>query len=340
MARIWFSTQAEDYWPLTNSLFWLQWRISDSNPIGYHVVSWLLHLASALLIWRILRMLEIPGAFLAALLFAVHPVNVQSVAWISEQKNALAMVFVLMSILWYLQAEEEKSRRGAKEKGGWNRRYWLSLLAFVLAMLSKGSVAILPLVLVLIVWWQRQRITGGDLWRAAPFFVVAAGLTAVNVWFTTHGTDVVVRDVTIAQRLAGAGAAVWFYLSKALVPIDLVFIYPLWHIPTSDLLWWLPLAACVAVTAVLWSRRKWPAGWARSAAVRVDVLLRGASASAGLCRCRLHAVFTRGRSLSAPGHYQRDRRWRPPAGVSGAAKRAGFGRGQRTVLPWRRLPRF
>ena len=264
LARIWFSTQAEDYWPLTNSLFWLQWRISASNPIGYHLVSWLLHLVSALLIWRILRILEIPGAFLAALLFAMHPVNVQSVAWISEQKNALAMVFALMSILWYLKAEEGKCSRGANEKGGWNRRYWLSLLAFVLAMLSKGSVAVLPLVLVLIVCWQRQRITRGDLWRTAPFFVVAAGLTAVNVWFTTHGTDVVVRDVTFAQRLAGAGAAVWFYLSKALVPIDLVFIYPLWHIPTSDLLWWLPLLACVAVTAVLWSRRKRPAGWARS----------------------------------------------------------------------------
>ncbi len=262
LGRIWFSTQPQDYWPLTNSLFWLQWRIWGSSPIGYHATSLLLHVAAALLIWRILRILKIPGAFLAALLFVVHPVNVQSVAWISEQKNTLAMVFFLLSVVWYLRAEEGREASDvARVSAKW---YWLSLATFLLAMLSKGSAAVLPLVLLLIIWWRRERIARSDLWRTAPFFVVAIALTAVNFWFTTHGADIVVRDATFGQRVAGAGAAVWFYLSKALVPIDLVFIYPQWQILESKILWWLPALAGLAVTAVLWWRRNLPpAGWMR-----------------------------------------------------------------------------
>ncbi len=153
LGRIWFSTQAQDYWPLTNSLFWLQWRMWDTSPIGYHATSLLLHVAAALLIWRILRILNIPGAFLAGLLFAVHPVNVQSVAWISEQKNTLAMVLFLLSVMWYLRAEEGREARDVgRTLGMW---YWLSLATFLLAMLSKGSAAVLPLVLLLIIWWRR-----------------------------------------------------------------------------------------------------------------------------------------------------------------------------------------
>ena len=241
LLRIWATTQAMDYWPLTNTSFWLEWRLWGFNPTGYHVTNLLLHIAAAFLIWAILRKLAIPGEFLAALLFAVHPVNVESVAWISQRKNMLAMFFFLLSILWWLRATEAPTRR-------W---YWLSLLAFTLAMLSKGSVAVLPVVLLLIVWWQKRRVDKSDLLRTVPFFVVAIVLTLVNVWFQKHGLDVVVRDVNFGQRLAGAGAVVWFYLAKALAPIDLVFVYPQWQIDAAQLLWWMPLVAALLVTVML-----------------------------------------------------------------------------------------
>ena len=166
--------------------------------------------------------------------------------------------------------------------------YWLSLAMFALAMLSKGSVAVLPVLLLGIIWWLRPVEKNGtgpqphrpsldntpstkapvhffslikmDLLRTAPFFLIAVLLAGVNVWFQTHGTDEVFRSADFTERLLGAGCAVWFYLYEALFPVDLYFIYPMWHIQTGNYLWWLPLAATLAVTAVLWLYRK---GWAR-----------------------------------------------------------------------------
>ena len=122
-------------------------------------------------------------------------------------------------------------------------------------MLSKGSVAIVPPILLLIIWWQRRRITILDLLELAPLFAVAAVLTAVNIWFQTHGTAEAIRQATPAERIVGAGAAVWFYLWKAVDPIELLFIYPTWHIDTTSVLWWIPLAAAVGLTITLWRRR-------------------------------------------------------------------------------------
>ncbi len=250
--QFWCTTGAADYWPLTNSSFWLEWRLWGANPTGYHVTNVLSHLAAVFLLWAILRKLSIPGAFLAALLFAVHPVNVESVAWIAQRKNTLSMLFFLLSILWYLPtAEQRATANGPRTK----LCYLLSFLAFVLAMLSKGSVAILPIVLLLLVWWQRRRIGLPDVLRTVPFFLAAILLGTVNVWFQTHGFAESIRSATIAQRLAGAGAAIWFYLAKTFLPIDLLFVYPQWNIQTALAAWWLPLWALVAVSAVLWWRR-------------------------------------------------------------------------------------
>jgi protein O-mannosyl-transferase len=255
--RLW-TKEAIDYWPITNTSFWMEWRLWGTDPMGYHVTNLVLHVVCALLIWRILLELSIPGAFLAALLYAVHPVNVESVAWISQRKNMLAMAFFLLSIYCYVIADVEGSppqhRVGRIGTMRWCW-YWLSLLTFTLAMLSKGSVAILPLVLLAIVWWQHYRLTRWDLLRSLPFFVVAALLTAVNIWFQKHGIDVVIREANFAERLAGAGAAIWFYVSKALLPINLVFVYPQWLIETNRWQWWLPLVAAAIATAILWLRR-------------------------------------------------------------------------------------
>jgi tetratricopeptide (TPR) repeat protein len=204
-----------------------------------------------LLIWAILSRLAIGGAFLAALLFALHPVNVESVAWISQCKSVLALLFFLLSILFYLKAESAVVRRDAT---GW---YWSSLAAFVLAMLSKGSVAILPLVLLGVIRWLRP-LTGRDLMRTVPFWVVAVLLALVNVWFQKHGSEVQFRAAGPTERVLGAAAAIWFYLYKAILPLDLNFIYPQWHVDANQVLWWVPLLAVVAVTGVLlWFRRGW-----------------------------------------------------------------------------------
>jgi tetratricopeptide (TPR) repeat protein len=275
--QIWCTAQAIDYWPATNTSFWIEWRMWGMNSTGYHVTNLVLHIFESLLIWIILRKLSVPGALLAALIFAVHPVNVESVAWIAQRKNTMAMLFFLLSILWYLRAEMPTASLGlepARSHGEPLERatspwplapspspifYWLSLAAFLLAMLGKGSVAMLPALLLGIIWWLRP-LTWRDLLRIAPFFVVAAILAAVNVEFQTHATDKVVRAIGFTDRLLGAGGVVWFYLYKAILPIDLAFVYHQWHITASAILWWMPLLAVLALTAVLWRFRK---SWSR-----------------------------------------------------------------------------
>ena len=134
--------------------------------------------------------------------------------------------------------------------------YWISLLTFVVAMLSKGSVAILPLVLLMIVAWKKGRVARSDVVALIPFLVVAIVLTLVNVWFQHHDRSGAIREVSIAQRLAGAGTAPWFYLAKAFLPIDLAFVYPPWEIRVHEIEWWLPLAAAAYLSIWLASCRK------------------------------------------------------------------------------------
>jgi Flp pilus assembly protein TadD len=256
--QLWFTTKPADYWPVTYSSFWLEWRLWSDHPTGYHVVNLVLHVIDVLLLWLVLRQLAIPGAFLAALIFAVHPVNVESVAWIAQRKNLLSLMFLLLSTFCYLKSEERHDltaqHAGQSKTGPW---YFASLMLFVLGMLSKGSVVILPSILLLLIWWRRTLVTS-DFVRISPFFVVGGLLALLNIWFQRHGADTVVRDVTILQRILGAGAVVWFYLSKALAPVNLLFFYPQWNIQVARFIWWLPLFAVLAITAILvWQRNSW-----------------------------------------------------------------------------------
>ncbi len=199
--KFWCTNETTDYWPLTYSSFWIEWRLWGLSPAGYRVTNLILHIIESLLIWIILRRLSIPGAFLAALIFALHPVNVESVAWIAERKDMLAVLFFLLSIMCYLKEiqrtmgggqqtwgrlQEQKntdtavaySRRGTRKReimdngrrvvyvGKW---YWLSLGGFVLAMLCKGSVAILPVILLGIILWMGA-LTWRDFVRVALIF--------------------------------------------------------------------------------------------------------------------------------------------------------------------------
>jgi protein O-mannosyl-transferase len=249
LRQYWFTTQPPDYWPMTATTLWAEWRLWGMDASGYHATNLALHIAEVLLLWGILRRLSVPGAYLGALLFALHPVNVESVAWITQRKNMMAMLFYLISIRCFLQtkwaASEERCRT--------DKWYWLSLAAFVFAMLSKGSVALLPLVLAGMIAW-RGRIALKDCVRLAPFFFVAGVLTLVNIWFQGHHLVMAeaIRSAGFGERVLGAGAAVWFYVGKAFLPIGLSFFYPLWQVRPEALLWWLPLLAAIGLTVFLW----------------------------------------------------------------------------------------
>ena len=250
--RFWFTTEPDDYWPLTSTAWWLEWRLWGANPTGYHLVNVLLHAVNAVLVWIILQRLKIPGAWMAGLVFAIHPVNVATAAWISEQKNTQSMLFYELAILSYLKFDEQ------------NRWHWyvFSLAAFLLALLSKTAVVMLPAVLLGCVWWTRGQVRWRDFLRAVPFCILSAGLGLVTVWFQYHRVmgGHPVRTEGFAGRLAAAGCVPWFYLSKALLPVDLMVIYPRWEIDGARWISYMPGIILAGGFAFLWWKRN---AWGR-----------------------------------------------------------------------------
>jgi tetratricopeptide (TPR) repeat protein len=248
--RCWFTTKQPNYWPITWTSYWLEHKLWGLAPAGYHITNILIHIACALLIWRILIQLNIPAAFAAALIFAVHPVNVESVAWIAQRKTVLAMLFFLLSLFYYLRFDQTGKRVF----------YVLSVTLFILAMLSKGSVVGLPIVILLCVWWLRGTIAKRDIICSIPFFAVSAVMSAVEIWFQYNRSIAggVVRSDSFLSRLAGAGWAAWFYLYKAILPANLTFIYPRWKIDPANLVSYVPGLLLVVLLALAWRyRRSW-----------------------------------------------------------------------------------
>ncbi|HOC58032.1 MAG TPA: tetratricopeptide repeat protein [Verrucomicrobiota bacterium] len=268
--HIWLSGAQVDYLPLTLTSFWLEWRLWGPHPTGYHVTNVLLHALAAVLLWRLLVRLKVPGAWLAAVIFAVHPLCVASVAWIAERKNTLSIVFFFLSLLWYLRSEAgalnpHSALRTPHSSVPQRRFYWFSLLAFILAMLSKQAVAAGPFVLLLLAWWRNGRIDRRDLVRAAPFFAVALVMGLVAIGFHSKllvNPDELERPLSWPARMLGGSWAVWFYLYKSLLPMRLSAMYPRWEIDPGAPLAYLPGLMLVLVGWVLWRYRK---GWGRHA---------------------------------------------------------------------------
>jgi tetratricopeptide (TPR) repeat protein len=250
--RFWFTTEAPDYWPLTSSAWWLEWRLWGNHPTGYHAANVLLHAVNAVLVWAILWRLKVPGAWLAGCVFALHPVNVATAAWISEQKNTLSMFFFAVAILLYLRFYGDVRWR-------W---YGLSLAAFLLGLLSKTAVVMLPVVLLGCVWWTRGRVRREDLLRSLPFFVLSLVMGLVTVWYQYPKAvgGHAIRTEGFFTRLAVAGLTPWFYLWRTLLPIDLMVIYPKWDVGAS--LWssFVPGIILVGCLTLFWWRRK---SWGR-----------------------------------------------------------------------------
>ena len=259
LTEIWSGGRTADYFPLTNSVFWIEHHLFGGNATGYHAVNILLQIANALLVWLLLSRLNIPGAWLAGLIFGIHPVHVASVAWVSELKNLLSMFFALLSILCFLELGEKQLRNSAAV-------YVSSLVFFALALLSKTQVVFLPVVLLLCAWWRDKKSPGKqttpnpnlrrDLIRSWPFFLVAIVLGVVTIWFQNRGIGeegIVIGS--LPRRFVNAGMVIWWYAGHLFAPIRLMAIYPTWRFDSPNLLEWLPLIALLGILAGLWRWR-------------------------------------------------------------------------------------
>lgn len=251
LRRLWFSREPVDYWPVASSTLWLEWRLWGTSPAGYHLTNLALHLAEALLFWAVLHRMKMPGAFVAALVFALHPLNAATVGWVTERKNLVAMLFYLATAWFFLGAAHQARDRSPHPR----LEYALSLAAFALAMLSKSSVLTLPLVLVGLVAWNR-RLTATDALRLAPFWAIAAGLALFQSQFSTVLGPTEVTPLGWIQRAARAAAVLLFYIGKMIWPAGLSFDYGLWPAPTLTLAWCLPAVVVLVVTAALWRFRE------------------------------------------------------------------------------------
>ena len=237
-----------NYDPLTSAVRWLQWQCLGDNTLGYHLTNVGLHVASAFLLWRLFHRLQIPMAWLGALIFTVHPLMVESVAWIAELKNTLSLPPLLLAMLAFVTYDESRRRTD----------YFQALAWFVVAMLAKTSGFMLPVVLLGYAWWKRGKISMGDIKTSVPFFLIAmvAILVSISPHTDSSGHDEIVATGGLAARLASVGWAGLFLLGKVLLPMQLMPVYSGISVETptvNDLLPWLLL---VAALGVLWNKRK------------------------------------------------------------------------------------
>jgi protein O-mannosyl-transferase len=271
--NIWAHTSTTpQYYPLVHTTFWIEyhlWGADGGAAVGYKIVNVLLHAISAILLWRLLRFLQLPGAWLAAAIFAIHPVQLESVGWITERKNVLSGVFYLLAFRSYLNAIGEDGEW--KMENGKDRlapssilhppfsSYFLSLLFFLLALFSKTVTATLPAAILLVLWWKRGRLRIRDFIPLIPFFVIGIVMGGVTGYLErtqvgAHGPEW--SMLTPIDRVLIAGRAIWFYAGKLFLPINLSFIYPRWNIHPHQ--WWqfvFPLGVIIAVF-ILWFLRR------------------------------------------------------------------------------------
>jgi Tfp pilus assembly protein PilF len=268
LKNIWIDTWSDktmgaDFFPLKTTLQWVLWQIWGTNAPAFHVTNIVIHALCVVLLWFTLLRLRIPGAWLAALVWGLHPVNVESVAWLSELKNTLSLAFLLPAMTAFVRYEEEGSVAA----------YWGAVGLFLASLLSKTSVVTFPGVLLLYLWWKNSRLTVRDFKVCAPFFILAVALAVVTVVFQhgrAIGTEILPTGgpftdptglstppplVDYAGRLISACFATGFYLYQAAYPFHLLTIYPQWHVTLSPWVQVLPLLGYAALFVVAWRNR-------------------------------------------------------------------------------------
>ena len=247
--EIWFAPRTLSrfeghYWPLLYTTFWLEHQLWGFAAAGYHAVNLLLHGSAVLLLWRLLLRLNVPGAWFAAAVFAVHPLHVESVAWVIGRKDVLAALFYLACALCYLRFMADR-RRG----------FYIGALAlFVTGLLCKSTLITLPVALLIWHWWKQGFVTLADLRRVLPFLLLGLAITAADVSFYKD-RDPTAFDYSLVERALLAARALWFYAGKLVWPADLAVIYPRWEV-RADLLGWACLLAAGATAAALWFARR------------------------------------------------------------------------------------
>jgi Tfp pilus assembly protein PilF len=246
LASIWTNPHAtQQYYPLLHSAFWIEHRLWGDATMGYHLTNVLLHALAALLTVVLLQRLKVPGAAFAGILFTVHPVCVESVAWISEQKNTLSLVLYLLSALAYLRFDAGRKRSA----------YAAALALFLLALLTKTVTATLPAALLVVFWWKRGSLSlRRDVLPLLPWFAFALAGGLVTSWVERSMIGAAGPEFALSapERVLLASRVVWFYLGKLLWPFGLMFIYPHWDVHASAASW-IPFLACALLaTAGLW----------------------------------------------------------------------------------------
>jgi Flp pilus assembly protein TadD len=263
LSKLWFNPDGADFFPLSYTALWAQWPFFKNQPTGYHVTTIVLHLIGSLLVWALLDRMRIPGAWLSGLIFAIHPVAVESVAWVSETKNTLSLpLFLLSCLCWVVQDDEPEGPRRT-------RFYVLSIVCFLLAMLAKTSMVALPVVLLLHAWWKRGTVTLQDVIRTAPFFLISLVLGIITIQYQ-HGRAIGAEKILVggvASRIATAGMAILFYLKQIVWPITLLPIYPRWEVDPPKVWQFLAWPVIAAAAAWLWANRGTAdrPGWGRHA---------------------------------------------------------------------------
>lgn len=242
------------YYPLVHSTFWIEFQLWELDPVGYHAVNVILHALSACLVYRILRILEIPGALFAALLFAVHPVHVESVAWVTERKNVLSGLFYLLSLRAYLHWRPLDDTEDGRQRLG-----VLAFVFFLCALLSKTVTCSLPAAILLITYWKRGSLRAVDWKRMAPYFAVGLAFALYTASLERDHVRAVGSefDFSVADRLLIAGRSSWFYLGKLLAPYPLSFNYTRWELdPSSAFQWAFPIAIALTLLTLFVLRRR------------------------------------------------------------------------------------
>jgi tetratricopeptide (TPR) repeat protein len=254
LRRIWFSLDSpSQYFPLVYTTFRFEHALWGLNPTGYHWINLVLHIANALLVWAVLARLKIPGAWLAGAIFALHPVQVESVAWITERKNVLMGFFFLLTLLTWIAFVDERTKRP------W-LFYGLALILYLLALSAKTTACTLPAALFLILWLVDQRISWKRIFQIVPFVVLGLAMGSLAIWWERYhqGTSrAIFTFLNPIERILVASRAVWFYLSKLLWPSKLTFIYPRWDIASTHLLGYVWLLAGLIVCMVIYFLRRY-----------------------------------------------------------------------------------
>ena len=283
--NIWFSPAdihgEGHYWPIVYTTFWLEHKLWGLAPFGYHLVNVLLYMVNVLLVWRLLRCLAVPGAWAVAAVFAVHPMHVESVAWVIGRKDLLSGIFYITCALCWIRSMDGTGGGGIEARESpvpkkpplsqsfW-RRWWplgslrvprpglylAALGLFVAAMLSKSLAVTLPVAFALWLWWRNGRLTWTDAWRIFPFFLVALCIAVADLSYYISGRAFPF-EYGFPERVLIAARALWFYAGKLVWPTDLAVVYPLWDIDAGDPFAWGYLVAAAAVAALLWPGRHW-----------------------------------------------------------------------------------